>query len=127
MTRINCIPAKELHTKHLVAEYRELPRVFRLAEAAWVRAAKRSTEVALKGQPEEYVLGRGHVLFFYNKLGYCQRRFQELVDEMKSRGHRPNYLKPPEVILPRSWYQDWQPDKWAMQLNRERIQARMPK
>jgi len=31
MTRINCIPVTELHNKHLVAEYRELPRIFKLA------------------------------------------------------------------------------------------------
>lgn len=31
MTRINRIPVEELSRQHLVAEYRELPRVFALA------------------------------------------------------------------------------------------------
>lgn len=31
MTRINCVPVRELGGKHLVAEYRELPRVYALA------------------------------------------------------------------------------------------------
>ena len=30
MTRINCVPVTELHDRHLVAEYRELPRCFAL-------------------------------------------------------------------------------------------------
>ncbi|ENT03393.1 hypothetical protein C038_02848 [Brucella sp. 63/311] len=34
MTRINCIPPAELTGPHLVAEYRELPRVFALVRAA---------------------------------------------------------------------------------------------
>lgn len=34
MTRINLIPPSELHYKHLVAEYRELPRVFGLVRRA---------------------------------------------------------------------------------------------
>lgn len=34
MTRINCVPVEELSGPHLVAEYRELPRVFALAEKA---------------------------------------------------------------------------------------------
>ena len=45
MTRINCVPVEELHQKHLVAEYRELPRVFRLAEAAATGLPILSTEV----------------------------------------------------------------------------------
>lgn len=56
MTRINCVPVEELHQKHLVAEYRELPCVFKLAEAA----AKRGGVVA----PDEYTLGAGHVKYW---------------------------------------------------------------
>lgn len=34
MTRINLADPSTLHSKHLLAEYRELPRVFKLVEAA---------------------------------------------------------------------------------------------
>ncbi len=37
MTRINCVPVEELSGPHLVAEYRELPRVFALAQRAATR------------------------------------------------------------------------------------------
>ena len=41
MTRINCIPVEELSTPHLIAEYRELPRVFALAHNAAAAAGRR--------------------------------------------------------------------------------------
>lgn len=38
MTRINCVPVTELSQKHLVAEYREIGRVYALAVSAYNRA-----------------------------------------------------------------------------------------
>ena len=120
MTRINCVPVQELHPKHLVAEYRELPRVFKLAEAAYKK------RLAIKA-PEKYTLGSGHVKFFYSRLGYCKIRFQNLVAEMISRGYSPNFVATPEVDLPPSWYGDWSPDDEALSINRKRIAERLPK
>lgn len=49
MTRINLVDPSTLHTKHLIAEYRELPRVFALAEAAAFRGfAARSAQHGMK-------------------------------------------------------------------------------
>lgn len=58
MTRVNCIPVQELTVKHLVAEYREIPRLFKLA-----RILKPNEFVPL------YTLGAGHCKLFYDKLG----------------------------------------------------------
>jgi hypothetical protein len=117
MTRINCVPPEELCRQHLLAEYRELPRVFRLAE----RAVGRPTAI-----PPAYTLGKGHVTFFYNKLGYCRERWRALRAEMLARGYAPAYDAPPRVRVPAEWQQDWTPDPVALQINRERIAARMP-
>lgn len=123
MTRINCVPPQELHQKHLVAEYRELPRVFALAHAAMLRG-----EVPTDPRnPKDYVLGSGHVRFFYPRLGYLRRRFAALVAEMKSRGYAPKHLDVPKVELPNEWLTDWEPDAKALKLNRERIALRTPK
>jgi deoxyribonuclease (pyrimidine dimer) len=116
MTRINCIPVEELHDKHLLAEYRELPRVFKLARPC-------------KDIPEQYVLGTGHVKFFYNKLVYCHKRQQQLVDEMKRRGFKPTF-DPKTLTMPSankydSLYNDWIPDQAAIDLNRHRINERL--
>lgn len=111
MTRINCIPVTELTREHLVAEYRELPRVFKLARVCPV--------------PPEYVLGKGHVTFFYNKLAWCQRRQGQLVDEMKRRGYKPNFDASTLPTAEPGLYGDWVPDERAMSLNRVRIKERL--
>lgn len=119
MTRINCVPVEELHVKHLVAEYRELPRVFKLAEAAYQRGRHDA--------PDQYVLGAGHVKFFYKRLGYCVRRFDELVKEMQRRGYSPQHTKCPLANVPVLWYEDWAPTQTDLNLNRQRIADRQPK
>jgi deoxyribonuclease (pyrimidine dimer) len=114
MTRINCIPVTELTNKHLVAEYRELPRVFKLARPA-------------PDAPLEYTLGKGHVLFFYDKLKYCYQRQKELYNEMLKRGFKPTF--DPEGL--KAFYQhtnvwnDWTPTPEALAINRERIRQRL--
>ncbi|MER1968518.1 pyrimidine dimer DNA glycosylase/endonuclease V [Castellaniella sp. GW247-6E4] len=119
MTRINCVPVEELSGPHLVAEYRELPRVFALAQKASTRGTF--------SQPEAYTLGKGHVLFFYTRLGYLARRHAELITEMKKREYKPMF---PGVCredfpkIPDAYWNDWEPTIEALALNRARIKAR---
>ncbi len=113
MTRINCVPPYELVDKHLVAEYRELPRVFTLARRLRPGEA-----------PAKYTLGRGHVLFFYDKLTYLHTRHGLLVEEMRRRGFTVNYPLPPKNY-DLELYGNWSPTEEAMTLNRERIAERL--
>ena len=85
MTRINVVPVEELHYSHLVAEYRELPRVFTLA-----RNAQRDILGGRKKLPTEWTLGTGHVMFYFDKLKYCSNRYEQLVKEMQNRNYNPN-------------------------------------
>ena len=117
MTRINCVPPEELSRQHLLAEYRELPRVFALASKAYHNAPK---IVA----PSAYTLGAGHVKFFYQRLEYCRRRFHALRNEMLRRGYEPKYQDIPPVTVGLAWWQDWEPDAAALELNRQRILER---
>ena len=64
MTRINCVPPSELTVQHLVAEYRELPRIFALVRAAIARGERPDDT----RNPTEYRLGSGHVRFFTAKV-----------------------------------------------------------
>ena len=117
MTRINCIPVEELHDKHLIAEYRELPRVFKLARPLPEGKA-----------PSEYCMGEGHVLFFYDKLLYLYKRQRDLVAEMKKRGFKVSFSNSEQLlqVCPYSdLYNDWQPDAQAKAVNRERINQRL--
>lgn len=120
MTRINCVPVEELSGPHLVAEYRELPRIFRLAEKAVARGP-------ITGQPQTYTLGTGHLRFFYTRLGYLVRRHTELVHEMKARGYKPAFsgvTREDFLSIPDQYWADWQPTPEALQLNRARILER---
>jgi deoxyribonuclease (pyrimidine dimer) len=118
MTRINCVPPEELSRQHLLAEWRELPRVFTLADKAYSAGRK---IVA----PTEYTLGAGHVKFFYRRLKYCTERFYALKAEMERRGYVPTFEAPPQALIPDpTWWQGWDPDENAVSINRQRILER---
>ena len=121
MTRINVVPPSELSQGHLVAEYRELPRVFKQAKAAIDRGEKPDD----RRNPREYKLGTGHVRFFYTRLMFLKKRQQDLIDEMLRRGYKPNYLNAPSIDdFPEEWCRDYQPTTAAIAINRARIKER---
>lgn len=123
MTRINCIPPEELTGPHLVAEYRELPRIFTLVRAAIGRGETPGDP----RNPAEYRLGAGHVRFFYPHLGYLARRQAALVAEMLARGYRPGFTETAHLLdgFPPEWCADWRPSAEAQALNRARIAERL--
>ena len=124
MTRINCIPPKELHDRHLVAEYHELPRVFHLVKNA---AAKNKVPKYYEDKFPKYTFGEGHVKFFYSKLRYLAERHIELIAEMINRKMRPQYENFNSIILglPKTWYGQWEPSKRDLKLNRAHLAERM--
>lgn len=123
MTRINCVPPAELTTPHLVAEYRELPRIFGLVRAAIARGERPDDS----RNPRDYRLGPGHVRFFYPRLGFLARRQEALVAEMLRRGYSPSFTDPAGLLagMPSEWCGDWTPSADAMALNRARIAERI--
>lgn len=72
MTRVNCIPIEELTDQHLFAEYREITRIYKTARP-------------LKDYGE-YKMGKGHVLFFYDKGEFLRKRCEALYQECVDRG-----------------------------------------
>jgi deoxyribonuclease (pyrimidine dimer) len=117
VTRINCVPPRELSSKHLVAEYRELPRVIGL-----VRHAQDRGEKTVKLM--EYRLGEGHVKFFYRRLGYVKKRYALLVAEMRRRDFKVSYPELNLIGVDDFWMGSWRPTKEAMAINRKRIRDR---
>lgn len=119
MTRINVVPVEELHPKHLVAEYREIVRVFALSRK----------DVGKIQPPEKYVLGAGHVRFFYDKLAFILNRYKALIDEMIRRGYNPKPVDLAELVsgIYIGKFNDYVPTDEALALNRQRIKDRMPK
>lgn len=124
MTRINVVPPSELHQKHLVAEYREIARVFALS-----RKAQFDVMRGKKDLPKEYTLGTGHVLFFYNKLNFILNRYKSLTEEMRNRGYSPNPIADIDLVskIDKKMFGDYIPTEDAIKINRARISDRMPK
>lgn len=120
MTRINCVPVEELSRQHLLAEWRELPRVFKLAANAYASGKKIIA-------PETYTLGEGHVKFFYKRLGFISERFYQLRNEMLRRGYEPSFAAVPFFNVPEGWFIGWKPDEKALEINRARIAERNSK
>ena len=120
MTRINVVDPSLLSDKHLGAEYRELPRVFGLVAQAVARGESPDDP----RNPREYVLGTGHVRFFYPRLEYVARRFHALVLECERRGRKIQFSGVPPHEIPIEWWGDYAPTPEAVKLNLERIELR---
>lgn len=125
MTRINLIPPEELHDRHLVAEYRELPRIFALIRAD---DARRAAGVRTPEPPPAYVLGPGHVRFFYDKARWLLARQRLLIAEMRRRGMRPNFEAGEELLAGieiNRQLMEWAPTPAEVEINRARIEERL--
>ena len=120
MTRVNVVPVQELHRTHLVAEYREVVRIFALARKA-------QYEIHKKKIPNEYVLGTNHCLFFIDKLKYITERYNSLCTEMVHRGYVCNRVDQVELErgIDRSLFWDYKVTDAALALNRARISERL--
>jgi deoxyribonuclease (pyrimidine dimer) len=95
LTRINTIPVDRLTDQHLLAEYRELPRVFALARPLTGRERR-----------DTYTLGAGHVLFFYERTGFLARRQAAIIAECLDRGFDIQHRTAPDPIpgLDADWF-----------------------
>lgn len=124
MTRINVVPTSELTTKHLVAEYREITRLPKNLQVS----LSRKKPFSMSEIPSAYTLGTGHVKYFYDKMLFLQRRFEDLVSEMLSRGYNPTY-RDSSIFIPKDkkFYNDYVPTEEAKAINRARIQERLSK
>jgi deoxyribonuclease (pyrimidine dimer) len=122
MTRINVIDPTLLSNRHLLAEYRELPRVFGLVRAAQKRGERPQTLKA----PSTYTLGTGHVKFFYTRLQWLLNRQRSLILECQSRGFNIQHTDPSALVddLNPLWLNDWTPTETDKQKNIDRINAR---
>ena len=67
-----------LPDQHLIAEYRELPRVIK-------------QNMNLKDAPEKYCLGKGHMKWGRKHSLFCLKRFKDICEEMSYRGLTINY------------------------------------
>jgi deoxyribonuclease (pyrimidine dimer) len=121
MTRINVVPPEVLSDKHLLAEYRMLPRVF----TAVKKLKSKPSDI-----PEKYCLGTGHVKFFYDKCEYLMSRYTMIYRELLDRNVEVDYhlyrsvLDSATALTPYWALEDYTPDHEAMYLNMARLVKR---
>lgn len=139
MTRINVDDPATFADQHLMAECRELPRVFGLALAALERAISdvaranpdmhpdRVRALAIDrvraSCPPAYTLGAGHVRFFYSRTGYLSRRQSAIIAECLRRGFNLTHRTAPPPVP--GLDDDWTPTPEAIEINRARIAERI--
>ena len=123
MTRINIVPVDELYDQHLIAEYREITMV----PAALNRTLKSKSGLDRTKISKHYTLNRGHVYFFYDKGEYLDKRYDDIVKEMKRRGFKPdsNRKFPKEIFIKNDLYYDWMPRPEDLKVIRERIESKI--
>ena len=84
MSRINIgIRPNELCDQHLIAEYRELPRMRAFAHERYARFGR------VGPRPTEPTLGTGHMAFWLPYGIDLMMRYNDLCAEMRRRGFRP--------------------------------------
>lgn len=123
MTRINLVDPAVLTDKHLMAEYRELPRIF---TAVLKLQEQHCYNFDTIGIPSEYVLGKGHVKFFYNKIGWLLKRYESIYVELISRGFNLDNELYKSVVgqartLRRLFFTEYNPTPQEIYLNMARL------
>ena len=117
MTRINCgIPPAELTSKHLLAEHREIKRIPNVV---------RKRKIDVKQIPNQFKLGTGHVKFFYNKLFYLHKRYNEIHQECLQRGFKVTNFNSSFEDIPLYLYGDYTPTEKDKSIVRDRINQRL--
>jgi len=102
MTRINLsVPPAKLINSHLLAEHREIVRIPNCVKKG---------RYSMKGQPDQFTLGTGHVKFFYDKIGYLKSRYESIYAECKKRGFNITYFGDAFDGVNRSMMKDYTPN-----------------
>ena len=111
MVRINLLKPKYLSDQHLIAEYDEILMLIGYVK----RYSNLNREI-----PDNYILGKGHILFFKNKLKYIKKRHEELKKEMKKRG----FITRKTINLnkfPRNLLNDYKPNNKDKEIIKKRL------
>jgi deoxyribonuclease (pyrimidine dimer) len=123
MTRINVIPVEELSNQHLMAEWREIFHI--------PRSLNRTLNSKKGLEPErissEYLLGTGHVYFFFDKMSYLLDRHKKIYRELLRRGYKIVYKEYLVDPFRRIEYRlkEYTPSEKDLEVNRKRIREKL--
>lgn len=122
MTRINLVDPQYLINDHLMAEYRELPRIFR----AVIVLEQKNVNLRKYKFPRKFRLGEGHMKFFYRRCKWLAERWVTIKEELIHRGYNldPEYIQLVQYrisVLPAWSWGEYQPTPEDIYLSMERI------
>ncbi|VAY02308.1 hypothetical protein ARADI_0314 [Arsenophonus endosymbiont of Aleurodicus dispersus] len=118
MTRINVIPPSKLCDQHLLAEHRELIRIPNYI-------VKKKGNVILSTLTS-YTLGKGHIIFFRDKLLFLYLRYNLLHQECLKRKFSV-INRWPEAVKEYSYlWNNYKITELDIMINKVRIDQRMP-
>jgi len=119
MTRINLINPEKLTDQHLLAEYRELPRIF------WIVRKKISENKEIKVW-KKYKMWTWHVIFFYDKLLFLQKRLEKISSECKKRNFKISFTEKINLDeFPENLKKDFSPSKRDLEISEKRIKEKL--
>ncbi|ADB81626.1 endonuclease V N-glycosylase UV repair enzyme [Enterobacter phage CC31] len=122
MTRINLTLVSELADQHLMAEYRELPRVFG-AVRKHVQNGKKLKDFKISSV---FILGTGHVTFFYDKLEFLHKRQINIIAECLKRGFKIQDTTAQDISdIPVEWRNDYIPTSDALKISQARLDEKI--
>lgn len=107
MTRVNSdLDPFTLKDQHLMAEYREIPMIIASLRRSLRTQSKREV---LKNIPKSFTLNTGHVRFFYDKLLFIERRYQDLIVELQKRNYKLDSNRKLNFDdIPAEFFNNWQ-------------------
>ena len=118
MTRINIgYPVNKLTTQHLLAEHREIKRIPNQVRSGRVKVKHIDT----------FCLGKGHVHFFTDRLGYLLNRYKDIHQECLRRGFKVEDYSSAWNDIPSELMQDYTPTIQDKILIENRINERLKK
>ena len=121
MTRINIVPVEEITDQHLMAEYRE---IFMIGSA--LQRSLKSSNWDPKRIPKKFKLGTGHVMFFYDKGKYLNKRYAQIRKELIKRDFKLDSTREFKVTqFPTEYYNDWEPTEQDQAIVWKRIEERI--
>lgn len=121
--RINVINPKYLTDNHLIAEYRET----KMVTYYYVKSSNTKNGIDPARINPRYTLSTGHAYMWFNKLGYVDKRFKSIVQEMKNRGFQTNFDKLDYSNIPETAFGDFTPDQNDIRVNLDRVIERIYK
>lgn len=116
MTRINIgIDPSLIKSKMLLAEAREIKRIPNTIK---------SGKAVIKDIPETFRMWVGHVKFFYNKLGYLLKRYNEIKAECTRRWYNLTDYSGAWDGIPSNLMNDYIPTIADIKIITQRLQER---